>query len=365
MCNIDITNKMANKVVIIGKGEFGNSLAQGMETAIIAKADMSVTIEQVSATTFFAMDTDSMAQIFANAAYIMYCGKNLSEHAHVMGSVLRDARSLSSLPEPEGKAPLLEFMDWSNPDPTNESYDGAVALSAASACDPLQVIWKVTGVSSLDAAGHEGKQSATVYSSSPGIVPSIDIAGIIWEPRHNKNDLLSEVADRLLTRADVDRWYDASFLGLAVLLFGFGYAFTRYSEWVNGDYPYTMMPLYVLDKAIAWTALWMISVSPFAGNLLTVLHVFSNLGQANGVDRFAGVLSLAIMTVPALLFALPWIVWVIIRTSFSSWNKHSKGLSLIKSMLIDMVSLKTESGIVGFGFLLTHTLMGTLIAVPQ
>ena len=59
MCNIDITNKMANKVVIIGKGEFGNSLAQGMETAIIAKADMSVTIEQVSATTFFAMDTDT------------------------------------------------------------------------------------------------------------------------------------------------------------------------------------------------------------------------------------------------------------------------------------------------------------------
>lgn len=120
MCNIDITNKMANKVVIIGKGEFGNSLAQGMETAIIAKADMSVTIEQVSATTFFAMDTDSMAQIFANAAYIMYCGKNLSEHAHVMGSVLRDARSLSSLPEPEGKAPLLEFMDWSNPSRPHE-----------------------------------------------------------------------------------------------------------------------------------------------------------------------------------------------------------------------------------------------------
>lgn len=120
-----------------------------------------------------------------------------------------------------------------------------------------------------------------------------------------------------------------------------------------------------VDKAIAWTALWMISVSPFAGNLLTVLHVFSNLGQANGVDRFAGVLSLAIMTVPALLFALPWIVWVIIQTSFSSWNKHSKGLSLIKSMLIDMVSLKMVSGIVGFGFLLTHTLMGTLIAVPQ
>jgi len=134
---------------------------------------------------------------------------------------------------------------------------------------------------------------------------------------------------------------------------------------VNGGYSYTMMPLYVLDKAIAWTALWMISVSPFSGNLLTVLHVFSNLGQANGVHKFAGVLSLAIMIVPALLFTLPWIVWAIIRTSCSSWNKHSTRMSSIKSMLIDMVSLKTESGIVGFGFLLTHALMGTLIAVPH
>ena len=66
---------MANKIVIIGRGEFGNSLAQGMETAIIAKTDTSVTVEQISATKFFAMDTDSMAQIFANAAYIIYCGK--------------------------------------------------------------------------------------------------------------------------------------------------------------------------------------------------------------------------------------------------------------------------------------------------
>ena len=38
---------------------------------------------------------------------------------------------------------LLEFFDWTNPDPQVESYDGTVALSDALALVPEQNVWNV------------------------------------------------------------------------------------------------------------------------------------------------------------------------------------------------------------------------------
>ena len=339
---------MAVKIVVIGKGEFGNSLAQGLELATFPKDNTDVTVEQVSATKFFANDVDSTSKILANAAYVMYCGKMLSEHAEAMASALENARHLSSIPV--NGTPLLEFMDWSNPDPTKESYDGAVSLSLIRPNTVPQVVWKITGVSSLDVTGHAGKQVASVYSSSKGGIPSIGITGIVWKPAI-ENSLVSEVADRLMIRADVDRWYDATFLGAAVFLFAFAYAFTRYSVWVNGGYDYTMIPLYIMDKAIAWTALWMISVAPFAGNLLMLINAFSNWEVMSCVDKLVSLLGTSIMMVPLLLFALPWLTWAVLRILFSSWNTKSANLTRIHAMLIDMVSLKTETGVVGFACL--------------
>lgn len=70
-----------------------------------------------------------------------------------MAAALESARSLSTVHGDKG--PLLEFFDWTNPDPQAEAYDGAVALSDALALIPELIVWKVTGVSSLEIALHE------------------------------------------------------------------------------------------------------------------------------------------------------------------------------------------------------------------
>jgi hypothetical protein len=43
---------------------------------------------------------------------------------------------------------------------------------------------------------------------------------------------------------------------------------------VNGVEPHANKPMYLLDKAFAWTGLWMMVVSPFAGNLLSLLSTY-------------------------------------------------------------------------------------------
>lgn len=208
---------------------------------------------------------------------------------------------------------------------------------------------------------------ATVYSSSQKEAkPKLDIPGLMWKA-DEKNTLLAEVLCRLMTRADVDRWYDAAYLGLAVFLVAFGYTFTRYSEWVNGAYGYTMVPLYILDKGISWTSLWMITAAPFAGNLLALSNVFSSWDRSKSIDKVTSLLCAMIMIVPVLLFTLPWLTWAALRNLFSSWGSlnHGKDISIVRSMLLDMVSLKTETGVVGFAFLVTHAFMGCLAAIPQ
>lgn len=139
------------KIVVIGKGEFGNSLTQGLETATIPTSNATLSVEHISATKFFSLSTEDMSQVLTNASFVMYCGRKLSENAALMAAALQGARNISSS---SGKAPLLQFIDWSNPDPQTESYDGAVAVAAAVASTPDQIVWKVTGLSSYDVSGH-------------------------------------------------------------------------------------------------------------------------------------------------------------------------------------------------------------------
>ncbi len=208
---------------------------------------------------------------------------------------------------------------------------------------------------------------ATVYSSSKSEAKlKLDIPGLTWKAAEN-NSLHAEALNRLMTRAEVDRWQDAAYLGLAVFLFGFFYAFTRYSESVNGADPPSMIPLYILNKAISWTALWMISAAAFAGNLLTLSTVFSSWDKANSIDKVASLLCSLIMVVPVILFSLPWLTWAVLRHFFcSSWKNSNNGekTSVTRSMLVDMVSLKTETGVVAFVYLLAHALMSCLIVAP-
>ncbi len=145
--------KESPKLVVIGKGEFGNSLVQCLELSSIMDVSISVDVKQVSAINFFGMGVNEKGQLLANASYVMYCGSKLSEHVSDMAAALREARNLSTATADNG--PLLEFIDWSNPDPRAESFDGAVALSSATNVNmslPDHIIWKVTGVSSLNIA---------------------------------------------------------------------------------------------------------------------------------------------------------------------------------------------------------------------
>jgi hypothetical protein len=200
-----------------------------------------------------------------------------------------------------------------------------------------------------------------VYTSSASSTkPALDIPGIVWKPAP-KNTLSGEVAARLMTRAEVERWYDAAWLSFAVYATGFGYVFTRYSQHVNGSYPDTMIPLYIADKAFGWTALWMMSAAPFAGNLLAIMNTFSGEAATNGLDTINAAVCAVIMAVPVFSFIFPWVTWALARNIFTRWEKSIS----FKSMLVDLVSLKTETGVISFFFLMTHAFMGSLVAIPQ
>jgi hypothetical protein len=140
---------MSSKIVVIGKGEFGNALVQGLQQAVIASSHATVTVDQVSATKFFSISTNGAGQMLANASFIMYCGQKLSENAVFVATALERARKLS-IASWSTSLPLLEFVDWTNPDPQRDSIDGAVILADTLLHLPEQVVWKVTGVGSLD-----------------------------------------------------------------------------------------------------------------------------------------------------------------------------------------------------------------------
>jgi NADH/NAD ratio-sensing transcriptional regulator Rex len=68
-----------SKIVVIGKGEFGHSLVQGLKSAVITTSNTTATVEHVSATEFFSIGPNQAGQMLANASFVMHAGKKLSE----------------------------------------------------------------------------------------------------------------------------------------------------------------------------------------------------------------------------------------------------------------------------------------------
>ena len=146
-------------------------------------------------------------------------------------------------------------------------------------------------------------------SSNPSLrseIPALQIPGIVWK-LPQQSSLLDEVYDRLITRSEVDRWYDAFLLSIAIFIYAFGYAYTRYSEHVNGGYPNTMMPLYVADKGIFCGSLWMLVVYPFAGDILTTgAAIKKNWSATTILDKILVSLFAVVTLIPVVLFFVPW-----------------------------------------------------------
>jgi hypothetical protein len=87
------------------------------------------------------MSPTDAGQMLANASFIMYCGQKLSEKVVFVATALERARKLS-MASWSTSLPLLEFVDWTNPDPQHDSIDGAVILADTLLHLPEQVVWK-------------------------------------------------------------------------------------------------------------------------------------------------------------------------------------------------------------------------------
>jgi len=86
------------------------------------------------------------------------------------------------------------------------------------------------------------------------------------------------------------------------------------------------------------------------------------------------------MIFPTLEFLIPFFLWFVFRTFFFGWvggrginlYEHQeanpvegyKKHSFVRAMLIDMVSMKSETGCVGMFFSIAHTFMGFICADP-
>jgi len=379
------------KVIVIGVGRFGNALVQGIRQSFVHYETGSGTIMvptevfQVSARRFLNLSVAEMANTFQDCKYIVYSGTHLTKNATKVAAAMKVAKSISA------GSFVAEFMDFSNPDPLMEKNDVPGAIKLWSELTYGQdknhgwKIWKITECGLLDVAGIEepNHDYAKVYGA--GIqkyeVPELTIAGLRWQPaQFNRHDLFAEAYDRMMERADMDRWWDAFFLGLATFVATAGYCITRDLEIFNGKYPFSMLPLYVFDKAFAWTGLWMLIISPFAGNLLALHGVMKSCGNLGFMDYLVFIVGAVLMIFPTFEFLIPFVLWFIFRNIFFVWSggrgislyehqhagpvKGAKKHSVIRAMLIDMVSLKGETGCVGFAYALIHTFMGFIIADP-
>ena len=86
------------------------------------------------------------------------------------------------------------------------------------------------------------------------------------------------------------------------------------------------------------------------------------------------------MILPIILFLPAWILWFIIRYMFFMWRKHDgskqsfvacqdsnveeNSNNAIRASLVDLVTLKRETGVIGFFYVFTHGFAGALVAVP-
>jgi len=400
------------KVVILGSGRFGNACAQGMRDSYveIGKKEglMRCNVLHISATKFMGLQFSDMVDELYGAEFVVYCGTHLPNYAQKLAKAMKEAR--------KGTTDSMEFIDFSNPDPVFEKDDlsGAIDLHSALLVDNERApgvinmgkvldeededwdtrtdieeqkpwkVWKVTEVASLDVAGTEGTRIGLVYGAgvSKREVPRVKMPGLVWQRAPNeKSDLFGEVHHRIMERAEIDRWYDAFVFGIAMTCFTAFYAICRYSEDVNGAEPNDQIVMYLMDKAFCWTGLWMMVVSPYAGNMLALGALWKKFGSLPFMDKIVTLFSTILMIIPCIFISISWILWVIFRNYFfrgtSRGNKNPlyqaqfspEGLTYaiegnqayIKSMLVDMVTMKGETGNVGFFYALLHSFLGFII----
>jgi hypothetical protein len=89
----------SNKIIIIGKGRFGNAIAQGFREGFIESEDgtrASCKVVQVSATSFTLLLVSEMAYKLQDTEFVIYCGTKLSEYARKMSLAIQLAITLSS-----------------------------------------------------------------------------------------------------------------------------------------------------------------------------------------------------------------------------------------------------------------------------
>lgn len=233
----------SNKVVVIGKGRFGNATAQGLREGFIEGCDgkrMQCEVVQVSATTFTNLSVSEMADELQDTAFVAYCGTKLTECAVTLALAIQEATKRSST--------ALEFIDFSNPDPALEMGDvsGAldlwVALNTQGKDEEVSKkegsaikVWKITEVGSFDISGiasNTGMSSilmfaplvlrqrkfltstlllffpdGRVYGSHPGQGPNIVIPNLsLTSAPAPSADLFEEARHRIMERASLDCW---------------------------------------------------------------------------------------------------------------------------------------------------------------
>ena len=372
-----IMEQAQKRVVIIGTGRFGNAAAQGIREGHVQCAygsRVGTDVIQLSATRFVFLPPSEMAQHLIDAEFVVYCGTNLPTYTNQIAQAMREAKAASTS--------AMEFIDFSNPDPINEQGDlsGAIDIwvelnsNQEAAAYP---VWKICNVASLDVAGTEGTSKGLVYAGGDyaGDVPRLKIPGLHWEAApKEKADLYGEAHHRIMERANVDRWWDGTLLGLAVFFFTSAYAICRYSVHINGEEPDANIVMYLLDKSFAWTGLWMMVASPFAGNILALMALFKRFGDLPVMDKMVTLFATVMMIIPTVFFSLCYVFWIVIRNAFfmnrgiyALYRFQPQSMSTevsawFKASMVDLVTLKGESGCMGFLYALVHSFLGCIIA---
>jgi len=380
-----MSSSVSSKVVVIGKGRFGNATAQGFRDGFVENEDGFRTkcdVVQVSATKFTSLSVDEMAAELQNTVFVAYCGTMLSDYSGRMALAIKEADMKSS-------GPTIEFIDFSNPDPTLEKADvtGAVdlwiALNGGKGKDEevtknqgsVFKVWKITEVGSVDVSGITGNTDGLVYGSHPGQIPGIIIPNLTLKSAGANATLVEETRTRIMERASIDCWHDGNIMGLAVMLFTSTYAIIRYNINLNGKEPHSNIVMYLLDKGFAWTGLWMMAVSPFAGNLLALASIYQKWSNVDFVQKMVTLFCSLLMILPTILFSISWMFWIVARNMYFSFRwpvgsmyrgqsrdpfYESRG-SWMKASLVDMVVLKGETGCAGFVYAFVHSFLGCII----
>jgi len=375
------------KVVVIGSGRFGSAVAQGLRASFVKQSNGSlipVSLVHVSARRFVSLSISDMADKLSGVSYVVYCGTKLQDYASRLADAMKEAQFQNNGME---STHTLEFIDFSNPDPVTEADDvaGAVTLWKELNSDGVGPehwkLWKITEVGSLDVCDAENSSSdAFVYGNgiSNGEVPQLMMPGIVWKSAPTaKHDLIGEAHNRMMERAGIDRWWDAAIMGFAMFCFTGTYAIVRYHENINGSEPSSNILMYLLDKGYCWTGLWMMVISPFAGNLLALWNLYEKFGSLSFLHKIVTLGASIIMIIPTAFLSITWFLWVVMRNIWFAWTRggvdrmyesqhadpsRPKEGNFWKSCLIDMVTLKGETGNVGFVYVLIHSFIGLVVA---